>query len=128
MPSCGDAYSYCLRFVNIKSPISYSELEVLFIPQVCAEIGSFLLDLSLKLDAYYQREIKLKTYPTVSISSFVEKLKARSPHIHMMYSRVTSLKKNIVIEFNNKSMKKIFVFHLLIGALRYLKHSSYRSH
>jgi hypothetical protein len=77
-PGAGGRFAFCLRFVNIRSPISYSE------PQVCAEVGGFLLALALAVDAYYPREVRLKTYPTVAIGGFVERLRARAPHVHLM--------------------------------------------
>jgi hypothetical protein len=127
MPNCGDVYSYCLRFINIKSPISYSELEV-----GCSHPGLRGNRCVSPGPVSPDRRVLPEGSPAEDLPDRLDRQLrgeaqgALSARPHDVPRAHRSLKKNIVIEFNNKCMKKIFLFHLLIGSLRYLKHSSRR--
>lgn len=73
MPGTGKSYSFTLRFLNTRSPLTFSELDI------CREIGEFLVAVSSNLDSYYPRELRYRTYPCPSLSVFVEKIKVNCP-------------------------------------------------
>lgn len=112
MPSTGKSYSFTLRFLNTKSPLTYSELET------CREIGEFLVSVAGSLDSYYPRDLKHRTYPAPSLSLFIEKIKKHCPPLNYLYSLADCrLKKNILIEYNNKTFRRVFVYQIVIGIL-----------
>lgn len=54
--------------------------------QVSTTISSFLFNLGRSVDSYYPRDLRNKAYPSRSIASFVNRVKAVSAPIEAMYS------------------------------------------
>jgi hypothetical protein len=80
MPNRGSNYTYTLRFINLKSPIIFSELDV------CEEVCGFILSVASSLDPYYSRDTRHKTHPTQAIGLFVDKMKAIVHPFPYMYN------------------------------------------
>jgi hypothetical protein len=79
LPSTGKSYIFTLRFLNTKSPLTYSELDT------CREICDFIVSVSDSLESYYPRDLRHRTYPAPSLSMFVEKIKNHCPALNYLY-------------------------------------------